>query len=287
MTKLRFLYLFITILFIIPISYGEEVIFYEFNTPPFQISEGEFKGKGVLNYFKDSFIKEFKDYDIKTYVSYDIKVLSEMKKKPNIIFSAGLKIPERKEIGLYSIPYLLLLPNGIIIDKNDYDKFSPYLNEVGEVKLEYLITESRLKGGVSLERTYGGIIDEILIKHQHNKFIIPEYYESLEKKIQKIENNELDFVFGYPVEAEFFMKNDPQSKKDIITLAVEGMPEYLLVYLLISKGDFGEKMITEINIFLEKIVKQKEYHEKYEYWLDEENKKRYRTYIKQVFNYSY
>lgn len=287
MIKLRNLYILITILFLQSFIYGQELIFYEFDFPPFLISEGEFKGKGALNFLKDSFIEEFKDYDIKTFISNDRKVLSEMNKKPNIIFSAGLKTLDRQEIGLFSIPYLLLLPNGIIIDKSNYEKISPYLNEIGEVKLEYLITESNLKGGISLERAYGGIIDEIIKKYKNSENLVPDYYEDFEKKIFEMKNKDLDFVFGYPVEAEYFMKNAPNESQNIITLAIEGMPKYLLVYVIISKGAFGENMIKEINIFLEKIIKEKEFHERYEYWLDEENKKRYRSYIKQVFNYSY
>lgn len=283
MTKYKYSYLAFLLLFYSQLLFSQEIIFYEFNTPPFQISQGEFKGQGVLNYFKDSFIQEFKEYEIKTYVSYDIKVLSEMNKKPNIIFSAGLNIPARKEIGIYSIPYLLLLPNGIIIDKKDNDKFIPYLNEIGEIKLEYLITESNLKGGISLYRTYGGVIDEILNKYKNNDNIIPDHYESFNIKIDKIIDNELDYAFGYPVETEYYKKNTLHNSEDIITLAVEGMPKYVLVYLLISKGEFGEKLIKDIDLFLEKIIKQPQFHNKYEYWLDEENKLKYRNYIKQVF----
>lgn len=262
------------------------MIFYEFDFPPFLIPSGEFTEHGILNYFRDSFIEEFDDYTLIVKRSNDMKIWSELNKKPNVIISAGLRTSERLKIGIYSTPYLLLLPNGIIIEESNYNSFKPYLNEVGEVKLESLITESNLKGGISLEQVYGGIIDEILKKHRYNPNIYPDYFKSFEEKIYSVSDKVLDYVFGYPVEAEFFMKIHPDSSK-IINLPIEGMTKYSLVHVVVSKSDIGQKIIGEVDNFIDKTIRKKEFHEKYEYWLDEENKIRYRRYIKEVFGILY
>ncbi len=287
MGKIRYLYIIISLLFVVFFTYGQVIEFYEFDFPPYRIIEGDFKGKGVLGYLKDNFIKEFSDYQVNTHVSNNKRVLSEMKKKPNILFSTGLKTIEREEIGIFSIPYLMLLPNGIIIDKDSYHRFLPYLNDIGEVQFERLLTDSFLKGGIYLERAYGGIIDEYLKKHKNSPNLVLDYYDSFGRNFLKVKNGTLDYVIGYPVEAGYFMKGEEVLSENIISLPVEGMPEYLLAYVIFSKGDFGEKVIKEIDIFLEDIIRQKEFHEKYEFWLDEETIKRYRTYIKDVFDYSY
>lgn len=287
MNKLHYLYIFFTLLLTSPGISSQDIIFYEFDFPPFLITSGEFAEHGILNYFKKVFLAEFSDYDLTVHQSNDMKIWSELNKKPNVIISAGLKTSERLQQGIYSIPYLLLLPNGIIIDRSNYDNIKPYLNEIGEVKLEALITESRLKGGISLEQVYGGIIDETLTKHRYNKNIYPDYFKSFEDKIYTVSNRELDYVFGFPVEAEFFMKKHPETGGEIMNLAIEGMTEFSLVYMIVSKSELGQTMIEEINTFINKTIRQKEFHEKYEYWLDEENKIRYRRYIKEVFNIVY
>lgn len=285
--KLHFLYIFFTLIFINPVICSQNLIFYEFDFPPFLITSGEFSEHGILNYFKEAFISEFSDYTLVVRQSNDMKIWSELNKKPNIIISAGLKTVGRLQLGFYSEPYLLLLPNGIIIDKSNYDNIKPYLNEIVEVKLELLITESKLKGGISLEQEYGGIIDETLKKHRYNSNIYPDYYKSFEEKIYTVSNGVLDYVFGYPVEAAYFMKKNPELSSTIMNVPIEGMTGYSLVYMIVSKSDIGQNVIKEINTFIDKTIKQKEFHEKYEYWLDEESKKRYRRYIKEVFNIIY
>lgn len=286
MNKLHYLYIFFTLLFISPVIYSQDMVFYEFDFPPFLISSGEFTEYGILNYFKDSFIEEFGEYTLIIKRSNDMKIWSELNKKPNVIISAGLRTSERLQVGIYSKPYLLLLPNGIIIEESNYNSIKPYLNEIGEVKLESLITESNLKGGISLEQVYGGIIDEILKKHRYNPNIYPDYFKSFEEKIYTVSNNELDYVFGFPVEAKFFMKKHPEAGK-IINLPIEGMTDYSLVYMVVSKSDIGKKIISEIDNFIDKTIREREFHEKYEYWLDKENKNRYRRYIREVFGITY
>lgn len=277
----------IPFLFLNLLTFADEIDFYEFDFPPYRIAEGEFIDKGVLDYVRDNFIEEFSDYQINMYVSNNERALSDMEKKPNVLFSAGLRTREREQVGIFSVPYLLLLPNGIIMNKANYDKILPYLNEIGEVQLERLITDSDLKGGLSLSRVYGGIIDETLNKHRYSENIGLGLDATFEKNFKKVKDGTLDYVLGYPIEAGYFTRKDKGLPEDFVSLNIEGMPEVIMLYSIFSKGDLGEEIMPKLNVFLENIIKQKEFHDNYEYWLDEESIKRYRTYVEEVFGITY
>ncbi|MCP4022287.1 MAG: TIGR02285 family protein [Desulfobacteraceae bacterium] len=275
----------IVIIFLSPLSAWseEKITWLRLDFPPIHIHDGPYANKGVADYTIQLLINNLKGYSHELLKCNVARAQLMLKSGEKVGHPSIIKRPDRKAYVYFSLPAYVAIPNCVIISKHKYNLFKPYLNEQGDFSLEKAIIQSELIVGVSAERAYGGIIDEILMKHKGHKNIMAHYSMILFKGIlEKMLIDRIDYVIGYPNEAQFFTKETGQSK-DIVCLPIEGMPKYVIGYIGFPKNDWGKTIIEKVDMILKQHRNSPEYRAAYESWLDELSIERYRVYAKKVF----
>ena len=248
-------------------SYAEDRITWTvLDFPPVHIWDGPYAGKGYADFVMQLLVSSLDGYRhefLKCNMARSVKMFREQEK---VAHPAILKKDDRDSYIEFSIPAYVLIPNGVIIPKHQADKLRPYINDDGAFLLEKAIALSDLKVGVSVERAYGGVIDEILMKYKNHKNICVSPYEELLKNLFKMMKiGRIDYIIGYPIEAEYFSKN-LGIIENIICLPIEGMPEYFLGYIGLPKNEWGKTAVKKINSVLKSSRNTPEYHAAYEFW---------------------
>ncbi len=283
--KLVLLLIGFSLLYIIPFNVyaKEEILWIHADFPPFSIPIGPYINQGVCDQISQLIIDNLDEYKHTKTVSNYKRLLYEIKMQKNVGSAALLKTPERERYIEYSIPSLLLLPNGIAIHKSNLDKIKSYINNDGYFNFEKAISENRLKVGISVDRRYSGIIDETLKKYNRQGNIVIKYKSALIKNLFYLMlKGKVDFIPCYPIEAQYHATQF-SSENEILFFPVDGMPEYTLNYVGFPKNEWGKNIISKVNVILGKYRQTSEFHKFYESWLDEASKKRYRKYVNEFY----
>lgn len=252
------------------------------NFPPVFIEDGPDAKKGYGDFVVQLLINNLEGYK-HDFIKCNMKrSLILLKNQEKVSHPAILKRSDRENYIEFSIPAYVLLPNGVIILKNNLNKFSPYMNDKEQFLLENAITQSELKLGILIGRAYGGIIDKILTKYKNHRNISVIHNEENVHLHKMLKAKRIDYTIGYPIEGQYFAKII-KSSENLLCLPVDGMPEYYKGYIGFPKNDWGKKNIKKINSIIEKNRNTTEYHAAYEYWLDENSIMRYRNYVKEVY----
>lgn len=89
-------------------------------------------------------------------------------------------------------------------------------------------------------------------------------------------------VLGYPQECKYFTKGIYNSEQ-LVFLPIEGMPEYLPVWVGAPKNTWGKAIINKVNKILLEKRHTSEYLKLYEDWIYENSIPRYRQIAKRVY----
>jgi uncharacterized protein (TIGR02285 family) len=261
----------------------EEIKWLRSDFPPFSIPSGPYVDKGPCDLATALLIDKLDDYKNIVMLSNYKRTLSALKQQKKVGSAVLLKTPEREKFIEFSIPYIVLLPNGIVLLKSQVGKFKPYINKKGYISLEKTITESNLKAGISSGRKYSGIIDKVLKEYKNNENIYVNHKIPIIKPLLILMlKGRLDYILCYPNEARYYAKQLGENEK-IVWLPLEGMPKHTLCYVGFPKNEWGKNIINKINPILMKHRNTPEFHNSYESWLDEVSKKRYREYAREFY----
>ncbi|MCP3926001.1 MAG: TIGR02285 family protein [Desulfobacterales bacterium] len=259
----------------------KELIWLKGELPPYVILSGPFKKMGNIDYIQNLVEQSLREYKHISMVANTKRIFFELKKRDMVAFASALKTKEREKNVIYSIPYLLVLPNAILIKKSKLKFFKPYINK-GVFSLEKTVKESDFKLGIEAGRAYGSPVDKILMKYKGNKNI-KVYYDNISRKFAKnLLKNNIDYTIGYSCEMTYFLKK-LKKKENVISVPIKGMHEYLLVYFVFPKTKWGKKVVIKVNTILRKHRNTELFHKSYEYWLDNMGKKIYRKYVKEFY----
>jgi uncharacterized protein (TIGR02285 family) len=250
------------------------VNWYKPDSPPGHIMSGPLAEQGYNDEVQKLFIEqlpEFKHHDITA--NYQRAVI-EMKKSTGCI--VGIFQTEKRAKHLhFSKVRQLVLSNGIIIPDHHYKNINNLLDDKGTISLEAFInqTKSSLVGGISNDRVYGEIIDQY-INNGTNKLVKRSSNNVFTGLLTMLSLNRIDYTFGYPVELQYFLKNNI-IEKQFHFIPIREMPEYLTSYTACSKSARGLKIIKSVNNYLRENRQSEAFYSIYKNWLDEESANRF------------
>lgn len=243
---------------------------YKPDSPPGHIITGTLAGKGYNDQVQKIYIDqlpEFHHYNITA--NYQRSVI-EMRKRTGCIVGI-FQTEQRSKYLLFSKVRQLVFANGLIIPDHHYASILNLLDDKGTISLEAFInqTESTLIGGVSNKRIYGKIIDQYINNSTSNllKRSSDNVFTGL---LSMLDLKRIDYTFGYPVELQYFIKNNNISDK-FHFIPIREMPEYLTSYTACSKTPKGKEIIKKINGYLIKNRQSDAFYNIYKNWLDEES----------------
>jgi len=260
----------------------KELVWYHPNFPPSNFVDGLMEGLGYNDQTEKYIAVQLKQYQHKFVVASYQRIIHSLKYAQGCVVGV-YESEQRKKDLLFSIPYLLTFPNGLIIKEKELDKFKPYLNEKGFISIKALLANQQLFAGISGGRQYQGAIDNALLASSANNNIITSSNKDVfSGLLQMLDKNRIDYLFGFPEELEYHTSLGVLDNK-MKFIPIDEMPRFLKTYIACSNNAWGIKTIAEINQLLFNIRSEAKFLRFYQFWLDFDSKKRHRSLTQQVF----
>ncbi len=177
------------------------VTWYVLDFAPAHIVSGAAKGQGYHDANLYALIKQLPELQHRIIYSNGPRAYEALRNTPNACHPATVWTAERAEFMYFSKRVVNWgLPNGLIIRARQAADFAPFLNAAGELQLEKLLTESRLRIGIIAKRSYGADIDAILARHR-DQVLETVSSNLLASNLNKLDTqNEFDATIGYATE---------------------------------------------------------------------------------------
>lgn len=246
-----------------------EITWFRADFPPVTIPFGEQVNTGFFDKTMKILIEQLPDYTHNFQVANFKRIMMEIESNRNVCCPSLYKTKERERFVTFSVPAMIVLPNGIISSEQNRKKFTPHLDAEGKISLSSLLADNSVTIGISNGRKYSGGIDEILQEFQNSGSILVQSGNDVFRGLMKMMHlGRIDGLIGYPVEAGFFTRKDKELNDFVYYPIKESSVLYTVGYIGCPDTDWGKTVIERVNkIVLEH--RDKEFINFYGEWLDE------------------
>lgn len=252
-------------------SSQQTVYWYHNDFPPYYITSGDYKGKGLADRQLEIFRQQMPQFRHEHVSAPHDRALEMMKQHGNGCHTSLFKTPEREAIVDFSMPILENLPNGIITLRPRAEQFKPFLNKQGQLKLDSLLKESSYRVGIVGGRKFGVGIDTILRKSQNQKSVVTvSSNDGLSSRLLKLINqDEYDAVISYSYELQYAIRQLNLNPHDFVFFPIAEHASLQPIYVACSKSAFGREILSAVNRVLATPSARGEIEAAYRFWLDE------------------
>ena len=233
----------LVLLFLPFILFSSEIVWVHYNIPPVYILNGKYKGEGYKELAEKEIMSHFKEYNSSIKILPISRVFYEMKHHQNMC-TGVLKTNKREEFLYFSKALNILMPNGLIIRSEDYEKVKPYIKN-NELNLEKFVKKSNFKIAVLPTRTYGKVIDSVIQKYKNKMLKIYNFKDYLEM----LKYKRFDAFFGYPTTIMYNSLIKQFNPDEFRYIKIKGN-NFNIGYIACSKSEFSKKFITKINKYI-------------------------------------
>lgn len=262
----------------------KDLVWYHAQFPPVTIPSGPDAGTGFYDKITQSIIQKLPEYYHRLVVANYQRILHEIEEGNNVCCASLYKTAERDKFTAFSIPVVVVLPNGITIKKKDRAVFSPFINSDGEIELEQLLSDQNLRLGIAEGRKYSGGIDEILQGHISSSNVIARKGSDVFKGLlDMLFRGRIDYLLGYPVEAQYLAGQIGRRDEILFYPVAEVSTQITLGHVGCPDTPWGRLVIEKIDEILRKHRATPEFYEYYENWLDDQTAKDYRKIASDFF----
>lgn len=264
-----------------PVS--NEIRWYKNDFPPYFITDGQLKNKGILDLLYPHVIDIFPGFKHKFFISNNLGFLKRADSGDDVCSLSVMKTEERAEKVFFSKPYLYVLQNAVFVRGQDIDKFVKYLDKEGRVSLKELIEDENLRIGIMQGASYGLGIDGIISKSINNKNVITrkgsDFSEGLFKMLKL---GRIDYMITYDESIQFLLKKlNFKSEYLFIPIADDSVKHLNQGRVACAKTKVGKLVIEKVNNAIEEgnlVSKAQEY---YMGWLSEGAIKEYKKTLRE------
>ena len=243
---------------------ADEITWLPMAFPPFYIAEGPDRGQGIADVVTRRLQAHLDGYVHREEVAEPAAIMARMKAGDRVCSAAYIRTPDRERVLAFSLPDLILPPNGITIRRDALPRFGGG----GPVSLERLLADRQLKVAVAVGRSYGPALDALLERHKSSPHVYwrrgDDIYGSLFDMLAK---GSVDYVIGYPYEALYFARQRGIADQ-VVNLPVRELPDYTFAHVVCPKNAWGQQVIAEIDEALRQERGKPEYRQAIERWLD-------------------
>lgn len=269
-------------LYVMPCQAKDKIMWMEAVAPPFFIHEGPLADQGYEDVLTDIIEENLPDYEHVRVQATISRHYQQWKQGEKACSVAMYKTAERMEFAYFSIPSCFTLPPGIIIRKENFEKFGG--KKV--INLTEILTEGKLVLGRARNRSYGVEMDKTLDDYgtENNIFTYegPQLTLNLFKMLLA---GRIDGLPSLPEEAMYLAETEG-FKDQIMILAInENLVNYdaMITRVACSRTEWGKKTIDRINQVLTKQRPTNRFRAAYERWLDSNSLGEYRKLYQEVF----
>ncbi|MFX3675607.1 MAG: TIGR02285 family protein [bacterium] len=252
---------------------SDEIIWARQDFPPAYLQNGQ----GYIDKYLKTIQYELPEYKHTYFDANFARTIESMKKGEKVCSLAMLKNEERERHLHYSIPYLVIPANSIIVLKN---KVIPKeIFESGSINLhKFLAADNRV--GVARGRSYGSTLDKLL-SLPSGKITIRGGRNVFEGLFGMLVRERLDAILGYRMELHWFSK---EIASKLVSYQISGESNYIMGYATCPKNDWGKKVIVKLNKALEKHRVNPKFYGVYFKYLTFLTSQEYELEIKKNFN---
>ena len=222
--------------------YADEINWAKQDFPPAYLKNS----KGYIDQYISIVHQDLVGYQHKSLYANFARTLESMKNGKKVCSLAMLKNDERAKYAHYSIPYMLIPANSLIMLVGKAT--AGLVNKSGVINLEKYLSSNK-KLGVATGRSYGARVDKILSNPTDN--IINRGGQNVfEGLFGMLARGRLDAILGYRMELHWFSKS---TGLKFISYPIEGENEYIFAHAACPKNEWGESVIQKINKTLKKL----------------------------------
>ena len=221
----------------------EKIIWYKPNWPPYYMPTGSQVGEGHIDKLLDILQKQFPNIQFESSY-YPLTSLKEMReRRPNTCNVSHLRTKDREKVAYFTAFYIQPPPQ-LVFRKSDWKE---KLYEAKVVSLAQTLTDTKMHGGFSEERSYGANLDPLIKAKAKSSQIemIPGASDST-SVLNMISADKIDYSIEYPEVVEYLLKNKLANGNFALT-EVEEQREPVVVHIACSKTDWGRKTILQLD----------------------------------------
>lgn len=261
-----------------------DLLWYRAYFPPVTIPHGEDAGTGFydrINGFLISHLPQYKH----TFVTANYqRIAYELKNNNRGCCAALYKTVEREKFTAFSVPVVLVLPNGIIVHKKNKELFSTHLDKDGKLSLISLLNDESLHLGIAKGRKYSGGIDEILSAHAGKINIIERSGNDVFLGLlEMLLMDRVEYILGYPTEAKYLAARMGKQSDIFFYPVAETDVEFTLGHVGCPDTPWGRAIIQEIDKILLENRANPDFISYYTDWLDSETAGKYSSMAREFF----
>ncbi|MBF0101030.1 MAG: transporter substrate-binding domain-containing protein [Desulfobacterales bacterium] len=239
--------------------------------PPLYFCEGE-KVTGVGADIENIIFENIPEYTHQRLSSNLERILENLKNQGLFCNASISKNPEREKFAYYSIPQAIVPPIHIFIRKTDQADFGGK----AMVSLGDMLKNTKLKFGYPSGRSFGPEIDSIIKAHENDPHVSATYSsEIVDQQINLLIDKRIDYTIG----GYFALKLAAQKQgveDKIMALQLDEKQDYLVLYIVCPKNDWGKAMIGKINTILKKEISTQRYFDCFSPFYDEFTKNEFK-----------
>jgi len=252
---------------------NETIIWDTVNYPPSLITEGPYKNQGFSDMSRDLFMFRLKEYEHKTESGSIQKAMQDIESNHNFCFVGLTRDKFKEEFIQFSIPFIEILPNELVIRTADLKRFKSYVGTNNSVNLHRLLQNSGFDFGYVQHRKYTPFIDRLIYLNEEKKHLLSkDIKDESDDIVQMLAREKFDYTIEYPTVLSY-VKRDKLIEEEFSTFLIQSADKLNKLYVGCSKNEFGREVIKKVN----RIINNNSdlFESYYRTWLDYDSKKQY------------
>ncbi|MEZ7278917.1 TIGR02285 family protein [Pseudoalteromonas sp. 68 DY56-GL68] len=134
------------------------------------------------------------------------------------------------------------------------------------ISLKALLNEKHLALGVSMSRSFGKSIDDVINTNHDANIIFRPGSDTLASLTYMLSKKRIDILLGYPSE-HYYLAHSMGFEDKLTQLTLTEAPKLSEGFIGCTNNEQGRQIISELDIALEKIAHTQDYHDILVRWL--------------------
>jgi len=201
------------------------------------------------------------------------KAMQDIESNQNFCFAGLSKDKYKEEFIHFSIPFIEILPNELVIRTADLKRFKSYVGTNNSVNLHRLLQNSGFNFGYVKHRKYTPYIDRLIFLNEEKKHLLSkEIKEENDDIIQMLARDKFDYTIEYPTVFSY-IKRDKLIEEEFSSFLIQSADSLSKLYVGCSRNEFGREVIKKVNAVINNNPDM--FESFYRTWLDYDSKKQY------------
>jgi uncharacterized protein (TIGR02285 family) len=221
---------------------GDTITWLVLDLPPFFLTKGSDKGKGIADQIQQMVCERLKGYRSRTQAANASRIARELREDKCVCFAGEFY---GNPDFVTSAPTIALLPHNVIVRKKDAHLFG----DGKKISLKELLQNKGLILGTAKDRLYGPELDAVLKRHAGSAHIYRRSgNDTLDGLLGMLLKGRVDYLIEYPVSIRYAAKREGVEDR-IAMISIEENSGAPLIRGAIRCPDteWGRRAIRDIN----------------------------------------